>query len=115
MNWDTCLVNGVATLQCLPILFANILNFLFMAAGTVAFFVILYSGIRFILANGDPKQLDGARKTFIYAIAGLILILVSYILLNIIATITGVTCILVIGPFVKSVTINGHTYLNCLQ
>lgn len=113
MDWNSCLVNGVASLQCIPYLFANVVNFSLMAAGTVSFLLLLYAGLRYILASGDSKQLDTARKTITFAIAGLILVLCSYILLNILATITGVNCILVFGPFTQSVTINGHTYSSC--
>lgn len=115
MDWNSCVVNGVASLQCIPYLFANVVNFLLMAAGTVCFLLLLYAGIRYILAGGDSKQLDTARKTITYAVIGLIIILCSYILLNILATITGVNCILVFGPFTHSITINGHTYSSCFS
>lgn len=84
-----------------------------MAAGTVALFVLLYAGLRFILANGDAKQLEGARKMLFFGIGGLVLVLCAYIILNVIATITGVNCILIFGPFSQSASINGHTYTNC--
>ena len=112
-TWDKCLFQGVATINCIQVVFSNLISFLFMAAGTVAFFVILYAGLRFILASGDSKQLEGARKILIFGIAGLLLVLMSYVLLNVIATVTGVNCILAFGPFTPSVTINGHTYVNC--
>lgn len=113
MDWKTCLFQGVATLSCLPIVFANILNFLLESVGTVAFFVLLYAGLRFILANGDGKQIDSAKKALAFGVIGLIVVLFAYIIVNLIATITGVNCILAFGPFTAPVTINGHTYANC--
>lgn len=96
-------VNGivfhVASLQCLPVLFANVLQALFFFAGTVAAILIIISGIRIITAGGDAKLLETARKTLTYAILGLFLILFSYLILSIIAQVTGVKCILDFGPF----------------
>jgi hypothetical protein len=115
MDWTTCLFQGVATPTCIPIVFANLLNFLFMAVGTVAFLVLLLGGVKLILANGDAKQLDGARKALVFGVIGLLLVLCSYIIVNLLATITGVNCILVFGPFTHSISINGHTYTNCFS
>lgn len=99
MNWGNCVVKGVATVQCIPVLFANVLNVLFMFAGTVAVFMIIISGFRFILSSGDAKQLDGAKKTLTLAVIGLIIILLSYLILSVLAKVTGVSCLLVFGPF----------------
>jgi len=99
MDWGSCLVNDVASLRCLPILFANVLNVLFMVAGTIAAIIIIISGLRMILSGGDAKQLETAQKTLVYAIGGLLLIFFSYMILNIIAFVTGVNCILTIGPW----------------
>lgn len=92
-DWGSCVVNGAATLQCIPVVLANFLDALFMFAGTVALFMIIFAGFKFILAGGDAKQLDGARKMIVYAVAGLLLILLSSLILNVIAGVTGVTCI----------------------
>lgn len=97
--WDSCLVKGVATLRCLPILFVNILQALFLFSGTVTALFIIISGIRFILAGGDAKQLDNARKTFTFAIIGLLVILFSYLILTIITTVTGTSCLVFFSPF----------------
>lgn len=108
-SWGKCAVtnfNGktydVASLQCLPALFANVLNALFMFAGIVAVIVIIISGYRLIFSGGEAKQLDTARKTLTYAIGGLVLVFLSYLILNFIATVTGVQCILTFGPWLSS-------------
>lgn len=98
-QWSTdCLIQGAATFMCVPTLVSNVLGALFMFAGTVAVFIIIAAGFRFILAGGDSKQLDGARKAIVYAVAGLLIILLSSLILNIIVSVTGVTCISV-WPF----------------
>ena len=96
--WGDCLVdpltNKVMTLGCLPGLVGNLVYWLLVFAGTVALFFIIFSGIKFLTSQGDPKQVEGARKTLTWAIAGLILVLSSFAILIFIANITGAYCIL---------------------
>jgi hypothetical protein len=102
MPWDSCLdktvdPTGVATLQCLPIIFKNLINWGLILAGTVAVIFIILSGFRFITSGGDPKQVEEARKTATWAIIGLLIILFSFGIINIIASITGAGCITEFG------------------
>ena len=87
----------VATLDCVPAVVQNIITALFLFAGIVAVILIIYSGIKFVLSGGDPKQVEGARKTMTYAIIGFVLILLSFAILNLISTVTGVNCIRFFG------------------
>lgn len=111
MDWGSCLIGGVATIQCLPVVFMNVVNALFMFAGVVAVFIIMYSGVQMILAGGNAKQLEGARKSLTLAIVGLLIILLASVILNVIATITGVTCIQVFGPWSGAL----HGIQNCTK
>lgn len=87
-----CVDNGVATLLCIPAIFQNIVFWLLALVGVAAIILIAYSGIKFILSGGDAKQVEGARKTFTYAIIGLVVVLFSVAILNLIAFVTGVNC-----------------------
>ena len=87
----------VASLNCLPALLQNVLNAAFAFGGIVALILIIYSGIKFILSGGDPKQVEGARKMLTYAIVGFVVILVSVAIINLISIITGVECIKLFG------------------
>ncbi len=102
MDWNSCLdktvdPTGVATLQCLPIIFKNVVNWALILAGTAAVFFIILSGIKFITSGGDPKQVEEARKTATWAIIGLLIILFSFGIINIIAGLTGASCIKTFG------------------
>ena len=88
-----CIVNDVATLQCIPVVFENIVRAALIFAGVVALFFILISGIRLITSSGDPKAIEGARKTLTFAIIGLVIILLSFFIISMIGYITGVDCI----------------------
>ena len=95
-DWSTipnCIVNGVATLSCIPGVFQNLVAAALGFAGVVALFLIVYSGIRFITSSGDPKAVEGARNTLTWAIIGLIVIILSFTIIKFIAVFTGATCI----------------------
>jgi hypothetical protein len=93
MDWNNCLVNGVATLNCVPVVFTLIINAALTFAGVVALFMIIYSGFRFVTSGGDPKGVENAKKTLTWAIIGLILILLSFGIINFLSVLTGVKCL----------------------
>ena len=88
---------SVATLNCIPVIVKNIIYWLLVFSGVVAVFIIIISGIKLLTSGGDPKRVEGARKTLTWAIIGLILILLSFAIVAIIADITGVGCIKLFG------------------
>lgn len=95
MDWSSCLdkLTGTPSLNCVPIVFNNVVKAALMFAGVVAVFLIIISGIKFINSGGDPKQVEGARKTMTYAIIGLVIILSSFFIISVIGSSTGATCI----------------------
>lgn len=98
MNWDSCLDSrGIATLQCVPIVFNNIILWALILSGVVALFFIVFAGFKYINSGGDPKQVGAAQQTLTWAIVGLILIFLSFFIINFIAELTGVECIKKIG------------------
>lgn len=94
-DWTSCLqnVNGtpdVPTIQCLEIVFSNIL---FVAAGLamLALFVMfLVGGFKYLTSGGDPKATAAAQQTLTYAILGLGLMAIAYLIFKIIESFTGV-------------------------
>lgn len=95
MDWvKHCTVtNGVAGLDCIPYVFTLVVNAFLFFVGVFAVYHIIVAGYKLITSQGDAKQLDSAHKTFFYALIGLIVIFTAFFLVNLIATITGVTCI----------------------
>ncbi len=87
------MVDGVATLQCIPVVFKLVLNWLLILAGTVALIFVILSGISYITSGGDQKKLENAKHTLTYAILGLIVILAAIFIIRIISYVTGVDCI----------------------
>lgn len=93
MDWGSCVQDGVATLSCLPVVFSNIVDWAIGLAGLAAVFFIIFAGFKFLTSGGDPKQVEGARKTLTFAIAGLIIVFLAFAIVKLIGTITGANCI----------------------
>ncbi|OGH15945.1 MAG: hypothetical protein A3C30_03855 [Candidatus Levybacteria bacterium RIFCSPHIGHO2_02_FULL_40_18] len=90
-DWGSCVSpEGVATLSCIPVVLQNIINALIVIAGIVSVFMIIYAGYKYVMSEGDPEKISSARKTLVYALAGLIFIFLSFFFLNAISQITGV-------------------------
>jgi lysylphosphatidylglycerol synthetase-like protein (DUF2156 family) len=90
--WSSCLENGdVATLACIPIVIKNVINAALVFAGVVALILIIYSGIKYITSRGDQTAIDSAKKTLTYAIIGLIVIFLSFFIVQLISQLTGVS------------------------
>jgi uncharacterized membrane protein len=93
-NWGSCVdANGVASLNCIPIVFSNIVRAALMFVGAVAVILLIYAGIRFVMSGGDPKQVQNARSIITYAIIGLVLVLSSFAIIFLISYLTGAKCI----------------------
>ena len=90
-TWDSCLDNNIATLRCIPIVFKNLVSLVLAFVGIVATFLIIWSGIMFVISRGDPKKIEGARKTMTYAIIGMVIVLCSFAILFFIGYITNST------------------------
>lgn len=88
--WGSCVEQEIATLRCVPILLNNVISALITFAGIISLFLIAWAGIKYITSQGDANKLESARKTLTYAIAGLVFIFLSFLLLMLIGQITGV-------------------------
>lgn len=106
IEWKDCIqeiknidgtINKVPTLNCIPSLFQNIISTLLLFVGIVALFLIIYSGIKFTTSGGDAKQAEGAQKTLTYAILGLVVVLFSFFIINVIADTLQTPCIKLFG------------------
>ncbi len=68
----------------------NIISLLAPAAGIAFFIMLLFGGYKFITSGGDPKAVGAARSTLTYAIIGIILVVAAWLILQLIAAVTGV-------------------------
>jgi hypothetical protein len=91
-DFTRCGGTEVVNLTCIPILLGNLLFWLLGLVGLVAVIFVIYGGAKFILSGGDPKQVEGARKTITYALIGLAVVIMAAVIVNLIGTITGAKC-----------------------
>lgn len=80
----------IATIEDLKVIFGNIVRSFITLSGMALFILLLVGGFKYITSGGDPKALESAQKTITYAIGGLVVILLSFLILVLIKTITGV-------------------------
>lgn len=66
------------------------LQLLLFAAILLALFFVLFGGLKWILSQGDKKQVEEAQHTITYAIIGLIIALLSFFIVNLIGYTFGV-------------------------
>ena len=82
---------GLCNLSFSGGLIGNLITFAFVIAIVLALAWLIYGGIRWILSQGDKGKVDSARQHIIAALIGLIIVFLSYFLLNIVLTFFGIS------------------------
>lgn len=105
MNWslnvlaagpvtEKCIDNNPAlcapSLAGIETIFGNAVEVLLGLAGVALFIMLIVGGFKYITAGGDPKGVESAQKTLTYAIGGLVLIVVGFLILRFISQFTNV-------------------------
>jgi len=67
----------------------SLINIIFFIAGTVFFFSLAIAGWQYMLSSGDPKKIAQASGRLNNSIIGLIVVIASFLITNVIATIIG--------------------------
>jgi hypothetical protein len=44
--------------------------------------MLIYGGIRYTISMGDPKNVEAAKNTILYAIVGIVVALLAYAIIN---------------------------------
>lgn len=60
----------------------QIIFWLLLLAGTLAFIALLYGSLKYLLAAGDTSKAEEAKKTISYSIIGVILIICLLVILK---------------------------------
>lgn len=56
----------------------DILQLVFAILGSIAFLILVISGLRYVLASGDPNRMSQAKQAILYAIIGLAVALSAF-------------------------------------
>lgn len=86
----TCVQGDVATIKGAECLFKNLLQVVGWAAGIAFFIMFIVGGFKYLTAGGDPKKAAVATSTLTLSIAGLIGVIVSWLIILLIKKLTGV-------------------------
>jgi hypothetical protein len=89
-----CVEGGVATIQGLRCIIANVLSVAITGIGLAGFIMLIIGGFRYLASGGNSKGAETAKNTITFAVIGLVVALSSFVILNLIAEFTGVKTIL---------------------
>src|SRR3989339_592292 len=78
---NTCLVNGVPTLKCFEVVIGNLLFMSNALILLVLFVMFVIGSYQWMMSLGQPEKVEGAKKTFTWAIIGLIVYACAYVIL----------------------------------
>ena len=84
--------NVPTSIKCIPYFISNIISFAIPFASVAAVFFIVLSGIKFLTSGGDSVKVASAKKSLTFAIVGLVIILLVFVLIKVFSTVAGVPC-----------------------
>lgn len=84
---DACV--GVCNTTPLPTMIAGITNTLLFLVGALSVIMIIVGGMRYVASNGDPKRVADAKNTVTYAIAGLVIAILAYAVVQFVVSSVG--------------------------
>ena len=60
----------------------RIVDFFLLFLGLIAVIMIIYGGITYVTAGGNDEKVGKAKKIIMYAIVGIVIVLISFALVN---------------------------------
>ena len=82
-------VNPIAQFSDIGRLLNIILPAIMIAAALIFLAILLFGAFSYVTSSGEQEKVQKARKTITYSIAGIILIMFSYLIVSIMSMITG--------------------------
>lgn len=71
--------------------FSNIIEIIYVVGGIIFIFMLVFSAVQWLISGGDKEKVAQAKARLTYAIMGIVLLAVSFILIGTIGKITGFT------------------------
>ncbi len=69
--------------------FTKFSNIALYVIGALAVFMLMWGGLRYITSGGDSKKITDAKNTVLYAIIGLLIVFLSYAIINFVLNAIG--------------------------
>lgn len=83
-----------APLTGLQDIFSNVVSTVIGIAGIMLFILFIVGGFQWLTAGGNPQAAESAKKTLTYAIGGLVVIALAFLILTLISKFTNVPALL---------------------
>jgi hypothetical protein len=83
----------VATIQGAQCLIANAFAVIITVIGLAGFVMFVFGAFTWMLSGNNSKGVDNARQAMTYAVIGIVVALSGFIIINLIASFTGVSTI----------------------
>ena len=80
----------VPTLKCFEAVFSRILSIIVYLSVFALFVMLVIGGFKYLTSGGDQKQTAAAQQTLTFAIAGIALMAIAFLIFRIIEAFTGV-------------------------
>ncbi|HVE80550.1 MAG TPA: pilin [Candidatus Dormibacteraeota bacterium] len=58
--------------------FQQIANILIFLIGAIAVIMLILGGLQYVISNGDPKKVESAKNTILYAIIGIVVAILAF-------------------------------------
>jgi type IV secretory pathway VirB2 component (pilin) len=69
--------------------FQTVVNNLIIVGSFLALVMVIISGTQYIMSRGEPEKLASAKRRFLFAIVGLVVMLGAFFIVRVIVFITG--------------------------
>lgn len=79
---SSCSTDGKDATKTANSLITTIVNILTALVGIIAVIMIIVGGFKFITSGGESNSVAGARKTIIYALVGLIIVVLAQVIVR---------------------------------
>lgn len=94
-DWKDCTqdignVKDIPTFKCFEVVFSRILSIIVALAVLALFVMLVIGGFKYLTSGGDQKQTASAQQTMTYAIGGIGLMAIAFLIFKIIEVFTGV-------------------------
>jgi hypothetical protein len=73
---NSCGNSNIATI------FKGVTNALIFLVGAVSVVMIIVGGLRYVISNGDSKQISAAKDTILYAVIGVVVAIAAFAIVN---------------------------------
>jgi hypothetical protein len=78
--------SGIPEVNATQAQVTSVFNGVLMLAGAVAVIFIVLGGIKYSTSGGDPGETKKAKETIIYALVGLVMVILSFSIVNLFIT-----------------------------